>query len=293
MNDPREPLTPEEAALARRLSRLAPHGEPSPALDARVLAAARAATEAAAPRRHPRWPAALGLAASVVLAVGIAWQLRPEPGPRVEAPAAQTSATQIVRDEPGPGEKMPPAAGAAADAPAAGAAAESAAAPPSPATPDPVARRAAPAVAKPAPAPSPPSPEPPVVFDEPSPMAFPLPPPPPAPAAPAPQAKRAAATSLPALPPPPAPRQQAAAGVAPEREQAFDAAVAADRAADEPDADVPPATADAPAVRAAWLQRIRELVADGELDAARASLREFVRRHPDEPLPDDLRPLLR
>jgi hypothetical protein len=46
-------------------------------------------------------------------------------------------------------------------------------------------------------------------------------------------------------------------------------------------------------VRAAWLQRIRELVADGELDAARASLREFVRRHPDEPLPDDLRPLLR
>lgn len=55
--------------------------------------------------------------------------------------------------------------------------------------------------------------------------------------------------------------------------------------------DVPPATVDAPEVRDAWLQRIRELAASGNLEAARASLREFVRRWPDYPLPDDLRAL--
>jgi len=40
------PLTAEEQALAQRLARLGPHAEPSPALDARVLAAAHAATSA-------------------------------------------------------------------------------------------------------------------------------------------------------------------------------------------------------------------------------------------------------
>ena len=55
--------------------------------------------------------------------------------------------------------------------------------------------------------------------------------------------------------------------------------------------DVPPATADAPEVRDAWLQRIRELAAAGKFDDARASLREFIRRWPDYPLPADLRAL--
>ena len=32
--------------------------------------------------------------------------------------------------------------------------------------------------------------------------------------------------------------------------------------------------------------------AAGQRDEARASLREFVRRHPDTAVPDDLRPLL-
>ena len=52
--------------------------------------------------------------------------------------------------------------------------------------------------------------------------------------------------------------------------------------------DQPPATADSPAVQRAWLQQIRELVADGAIDAARESLAEFKRRYPHYALPDDL-----
>ena len=54
----------------------------------------------------------------------------------------------------------------------------------------------------------------------------------------------------------------------------------------------PPITADTPEVQRAWLKRIRELRAAGQLDDARASLREFIRRHPDTAVPDDLRPLI-
>lgn len=73
-----EPLTPEERELARLTGHLGPQGEPSTALDARILAAAHAALERKQPvRRKPRWPVAMGLAASVIFAVGIAWQLRP------------------------------------------------------------------------------------------------------------------------------------------------------------------------------------------------------------------------
>lgn len=75
---PLEPLDAEEAALAEQLARLGPHGEPSPRLDARILAAAHdAVSEQARPRRRTRWPLGLGVAASALLAVGIAWQLRP------------------------------------------------------------------------------------------------------------------------------------------------------------------------------------------------------------------------
>ena len=60
---------------------------------------------------------------------------------------------------------------------------------------------------------------------------------------------------------------------------------------DEPGTDVPPATMTSPEARDAWLARIRELLAAGKLDAARASLREFMHRYPDQALPDDLRAL--
>lgn len=83
MSMPHEPLTPEERALAQSLSRLGPHGGPSPELDARILGAARAAVEDAparigqVPTSRRRWPVGMGVAASVLLAAGIAWQLRP------------------------------------------------------------------------------------------------------------------------------------------------------------------------------------------------------------------------
>jgi hypothetical protein len=62
--------------------------------------------------------------------------------------------------------------------------------------------------------------------------------------------------------------------------------------ADAPAADVPPATAASPAVRDAWLARIRELATAGRGDEARASLAEFRRRYPAFAIPEDLRPLL-
>src|SRR5690606_9553244 len=98
-----EPLTPEERELAQHLAHPG-HAGPSPATDARILAAARLAAasdadagpraSAATPpqaalspatttrhRRRRHWPASLGLAASVALAVGVVWQLRESPQP--------------------------------------------------------------------------------------------------------------------------------------------------------------------------------------------------------------------
>lgn len=84
MKTPHEPLSPEERALAQALSKLGPHGGPSPGLDARILGAARAAVQeapaargASVPPTRRRWPLGMGVAASVLLAAGIAWQLRP------------------------------------------------------------------------------------------------------------------------------------------------------------------------------------------------------------------------
>ncbi len=89
MNRPSEPLTAEERDLAQRLARLGGPREPAPALDAIILAAARAAVSEPAeapadpkvtplhPRKPaPRWPLGMGLAASLVLAAGIGWRLQ-------------------------------------------------------------------------------------------------------------------------------------------------------------------------------------------------------------------------
>ncbi|MET4728166.1 hypothetical protein ABIE09_001973 [Lysobacter enzymogenes] len=166
--DAPDPLSPEERALADRLLRLGPHEGPSPALDAAILAAARAAVgqpaaaqetspqaaalRAAAPmaaapvaaaaakaapppaavRAKPnksRWPAWIGVAASLSLAVGVAWQLRPQD----KAPQALSEA-QIAEDRamPAAAPEAPIAASEAADAavtsmPSGGAAADAAA----------------------------------------------------------------------------------------------------------------------------------------------------------------------
>jgi hypothetical protein len=286
MPDP-TPLTPEERALAERLARLGPHGEPSPALDARILAAAHAATQAPARApRHRRWPVALGVAASLVLALGIAWRMRP-PEVTPAHPTEAASATRAIAIIPTP---------------------SAAATQPSP---------AGPATA---------APDQPTAQPRPFSVEAPLPPPPIAAKASAPPTVAPVATAPDLAPPPAAPAMVAAPlpAQSASEERTMDAQVldkseaAGQRAAtrsdnaaaeaeaasagaeaqqagapesDEPSDEVPPATADSPEVREAWLQRIRELRDGGYTDEARASLHEFVRRHPDAPLPDDLRAL--
>lgn len=343
-----EPLTPEERDLARRLARIDAAVEPSPALDARILAAARG-SEGVAPspvvrempaRRRPRlaWAAGLGVAASLLLAVGIAWQLRPQPDAAVqysEAPAA----AKAMRDEEPLAEVRAPDAFPAS--------------PPAPPPPPQQAKSVSSKPAASAPAQeararrqlSPPPREPqekraeagesghaeaPVVLDEPSPVDTPAPPAAvPAPPAPAPRAAETASEAQPDLS---ALSSIDAAGAVQqetardhERESERERKASAEEAsrdaakqhradlldriettgaraheeidenagfADQPYDDEPPASADSPEVRTAWLARIRELLGEGKIDAARASLAEFHRRYPDAHLPDDLRPLL-
>lgn len=283
------PLDPEERALAARLARLGPHGEPSPSLDARVLAAAHAAATARTARaqgwRRARWPVGVGVAASVVLAAGIAWQMRPLPAPQFPAgtsarsDAAMTAGAEradaFARPFGSPAPVSTPMASgppsqdiAAATAPVDDAAATAS----RPAATQDVA--AAKALAPPMP-----SPEPPVVFDAPSPVDVAAPPPaPPAPPTPAPVAQA---------------RQAGAARAASEAAQAQAAPPVFDAGdADAPEGDVPPATAASPQVRDAWLARIRELAAAGRTEEARASLAEFRRRYPAYAIPADLHPLL-
>jgi outer membrane biosynthesis protein TonB len=312
MNRVPDPLDANERALADLLARDALPG-PSPQLDARILAAARAATTASPTTRsrrlRPRWIAGMGIAATLVLAVGIAWRLRPLP----ERPMASDAPTMesVVRIV----EPAKPDAAPAADAaqPQVQARAVPVAAP----MPPPPHERAPEPARKQAP------PEPPVAFDEPAPMDTqappPAPPPPPARAVsptPVAAAPAAATAQAPAMAPP-ADKLEAARAREDARtldrvevtgsvipgsatQQAYrrdasglDAAAAANAAAEDgvPRAvldEEPPATADSPQVRDAWLQRIRELLSAGETEAARNSLAEFRRRYPKYALPEDL-----
>lgn len=117
--DAPDPLSPEERDLAERLLRLGPHDGPSPALDARILAAAHAAVAPTPRAQHKksRWPTWIGVAASLSLAVGIGWQLRPVD----KAPDAASEAAQA------------PVAAESADAATAAQAADSVASPELPA----------------------------------------------------------------------------------------------------------------------------------------------------------------
>lgn len=114
---PNDTLTAEERELAQLMGRAGPQGAPSPALDARILGAAHAAV-AGRPTRKPRsrWPVALGLAASAVLAVGIAWQLRPvqQTAALHEAPVAYSRMEPVPPAS--PASDAMPATGHSADA---------------------------------------------------------------------------------------------------------------------------------------------------------------------------------
>lgn len=314
---PRSPddrLDAEECALAAMLPR--PHGraEPGPELDARILAAARAATRpaGAAPPRRRSWIAPTALAASLMLAVGLAWQLRPPESLRSQAPVAEAA--------PAEADAM---AVRMIEAPSAAASGESPAPPPMAATPPP----AEPAVAgKVASAPPAAAAKPEAA---PAPMRAPVPPPPPpAPAAPvadeffAAPAASAEQAAAPARAPAPAlaksartsdpvrERASTAAGNAtkpPVRDEARQAADAAtldtvtvlesesgskpESESEQPEQEVPPATADSPEVREAWLRRIGELLKQGKAKEAKASLDEFRRRYPEAAIPPELRKL--
>jgi hypothetical protein len=320
-----DPLTPEERELARLLGRAAPSA-PSAALDDAVLAAARAAVQAAPvvtavpsddadaasqppraaapiPRRpRSRLPAALGLAASVVFAVGIAWQLKPDaPTPPALAEVAPAPAEDAVQA---------PAADTAAPAMAAAEVADAAAAP----VAQPQAKQRSVAAAPP-----------PLPQDVPRPMAAqpapsvvgpPMPPAPPAPAAAPMQAAAApradayvmdsaearpndtvtvtgARTRDEALTAAPAPMASEAArpmkGAPGVMRRAASPAVGGALSASAVDAAV---AADALLPRKQWLKRIRERRDAGDRDTARASLERYLQQYPEARVPRDVRQLL-
>src|SRR5690606_16183150 len=111
---PNDPLSAEERALADQLARSAPGRLPPPAVDAAILHAAHAANRPRATSRRPRWPAVAGIAATLVLAIGVAWQLRPlSEAPDVQEEhaggeaATQAPAPTVARIEPAASRREP------------------------------------------------------------------------------------------------------------------------------------------------------------------------------------------
>ena len=243
----------EERELARALTDSAPAGTLPAGIDARILASARAPTmPSMAPRRHRRWPVALGLAASVVLATGVAWQLRPLPEPAVFRTVRVADNAPARRAQEAPSYRRAVVAPAVdADAMQAPVTAPSGRDPMSPAAAVKAARGPvviAPVVALPAPGPALPDAAGPATTADIADAAAPLPPSPAA--ATDGSANRPTATSARAAAP--------AAVVLP------------------PDA---------------WIDRIRLLRDAGRLAEARADLRAMRRAHPQAPIPTDLRSL--
>lgn len=292
---PRPPLDADEQALATELPRLRGRDQPGAALDARILGSAHAAVAAGGPARastrpprQRRWLLPASVAATIAIAGGLAWQLRPLPvdKPRVTAPASAPAPAadgamrvrMIERPAIAPPPPPPPAIVAAPT--------RGAASPPPPAT---------------APATTPARPVLEHFHDEAAAtlatdatdaetaVA--------APAAPSPAAVPRAKTAMREAVPAARNEAEQAAGIAPA--DSTSAADSADAAGAPPSThlsdiageDVPPATMDSPQAREAWLARIRDLLRAGEVDAAKASLQEFRHRHPDASLPPELQQL--
>lgn len=262
------PLSAEERELAARLARLDASAGPSAALDARILGAARAAV--ARPTRRARWPQAVGAAAVLVAAVGLAWQLRPMfqlPAPLHRQGAGDghgaAPSETVVQVEPVPPSAPAPLQASGDVAPPPAAQARSAAV----AKGRTASPRPAPAAAAPAPRAS--------VTHESADEAV-----PPLDAA---LPDRAAPMAA-AAPAPASAAQKAAVAEATHDAAAEPAPPSADARADiEADARLP---------RTEWIARIRERRDAGDLAGARASLARFVRLHPRARVPADLRPLL-
>lgn len=292
---PREPLDADERALAAALPRSHGRAEPDAAMDARILAAAHAAAQAPAATtpRTRRWAVPLGLAASLCLALGLAWRTQIDAPPRNAAPAPQVAPTLPATSANPP----MPAADANVAAPLAKSGSAATVEPLPPPPPAAIARAAPvpPPIAQPAAPDAPPvmlemRPAPAMAAPLPAPVAA-APPPPPAPPAPPPIASADAAGAFTSEAMPSSPRALAPAPAAAKARSAEPARRELAAQADAPIEDVPPATADSPDVRNAWLRRIGELMQEGKWDLARASLAEFRRRYPDAAVPAELRPL--
>ena len=271
---------PGEAELKALYSRL-PSSEPGPALDAAIRqAAAQAVREVTAPartRRRPRWLIALGTAATVVLAAGLAWRMREMPTPQVTSPApakVSAAADAAGRGDAGVAANSGDAQRRALMAPTMKAVVTGKTRPATERT-MPTARVAPARQAMKLQAPQPTT-----SLGRPDRIA-PVPASPPAtmlrmetrmPTADVPQASSRAAPVAPVAPAQPAPPAPP---------------VAMELAAPAPTPAVVPAPAVvAPAVE---LDAIRALYARGEIREADKRLQAFHRTHPDWPLPDDLK----
>lgn len=289
---------PDEQELRALYARL-PKVEPDASLDAAVLAQATRATPV---RRRPRWPVAFGSAAVLVLAVGVAWQVRdtspltvrPEAAPAAPTRAAraveQAKASPTATDAGVAGtltEPAKPSMKASAMAPAPRRAVHSARV----ATEAPVSSFAP--VATPAPAPAPPPAE---AEMAPVPAPAPAPPAPPAPAAPAEPAPANAFHYTDGNPSAPisegliAPGPKPASGEARKVDAAQQAKVEAIfRELDAAKSPARPSSADLPPDDR--VGEIRRLLNQGQRDEAVRQLRDFRRRYPHYDLPQDLRDL--
>ncbi len=259
----------EFGALYRRLSRV----DPPRRLDRAILGEAARAARGRLPRQ-PRWVVAVGSAAGIVLAAGIAWQVGRQLD-RQDMPESRGTAPQVVPVKPiseseSRRQKQAPAAQDAATEALAVPALEPAAAPPPVAKP---LRRREPApatTAKPASVP-------------------PLP------------ARSAEAEPTPFVPEAPA---AAANTAAKGRVVGVPGQGASDRAQERSRQDsmssgaAPPASGSVELRRDmqlspdTWLGHIRQLLEQGRRQQATESLRLFRRAYPDRQIPEDLRELL-
>lgn len=337
MNRPDDRLHPEERRIADLLGRPG-RGEPSAAVDAAVLtaahraaAASRAPSAPAARRPRARVIGAFAAAASLCLAIGMAWQLRTTLEPEQHLPAsADTAAAPATVPEPPTAFTSPPSAestGQTASVQPRGTTSELAV-PPATDRKDPAAvdevqaeaaeptafdvaadaadesKRVQSGEAPPLPQASPErvatptsdaAPPQPAELARPQSAARETANAEPAVASPAPPA------TVPAPSPPrpamsmPAPAAKTVApapAAAPVRQSAPSTPAVAGRSrAAEDEEIVPPVTADDPAVRDAWLRNINDLLLAGHVEEARTSLRRFRERYPAHPLPEALRKL--
>lgn len=342
MNIP-DMLTPEEREMARLLGRPgAGTAAPSAQLDARILEMARTGPQAQAQPEQPQteahaqyraatapasrgrgWGRRRGLvssfavAASLILVVGLAWQLRPltpqQPAMQhaeMSAPAADVAAADMAAAE----------VAAAPAAPLPVQAAEDAA---TPAHAEPQAKSVASAkepsagVAQPSAARKEEVPvieqfsannagQSPRAFSAAPVVAPPAPPAPPAPMAAPVQGEQAATADVAqdqryrteAAPARAAPPRLTTTGSTPiphaGAKTVSKAAEARRQRAEAIAADsTPDIEADATLSRHQWIKRIRERHESGDLEGAKASLRRFAHDYPEARIPRDLRPLLK